>query len=358
MVFTAMASDDHDRVSFFTDPESGLRAIIAVHDTHLGPALGGTRILPYEDEAAALSDVLRLSRAMTYKAAAADLDLGGGKAVVLGDPAAVKSEALFRAYGRAVDAMGGRYVTCEDVNSDVTDMDVVAEVTDHVVGTSDGLGDPSPVTAFGVYHGIRACLGERHGDPAVTDVDVAVQGIGKVGWHLAERLVEAGANVTVADVDDERVAAFTEEYGVETVAPEEILTTSCDVFAPCALGGVITDATVDQLDCDVVAGSANNVLADREQARALAERDVLYAPDYVINAGGLITMAMEVMGEDEATAYRRTEQIGPRLSKLIQEARDTDRTVLAAADDYARSRIADSGTDPLSVPPAAVQRER
>lgn len=352
MVFADIGDAGHEQVSYFSDPETGLQAIIAVHDTTLGPGLGGTRILDYDTEDDALEDVLRLSRAMTYKAAAADLPLGGAKAVVLGDPDEIKSEALLEAYGRAVDCMAGRYVTSVDVNTTVEDMDVVKRATDRVVGTSDGLGAASPITAHGVFHGIRACAEHVYGEDSPGDLDVVIQGLGKVGRALAEELLDHGASVTVSDVDEAAVEAFAAEHDVETVAPDEVYGCSCDVFAPCAIGGVINDETVPELDCDVVAGGANNVLAERRHASALRERGILYAPDYVINAGGLITVAKEYLGGTREEAYEEAEAVGDRLTEMIERAETRDTTVLAAAEEYAEERIDASGAgEPVTPEP-------
>lgn len=339
MVFDSIADAGHEQVSYFSDPETGLRAIVAIHDTTLGPGLGGTRILDYETEDDALEDVLRLSHAMTYKAAAADLDLGGAKAVILGDPDRIKGDDLLEAYGRAVDCLAGRYITSVDVNSSVADMDVVQRVTDHVVGTSDGLGDPSPITAHGVLHGIRACTEYVSGTDSLSDVEVVVQGLGKVGRALAADLVARGASVTVSDVDETAVSAFAAEHDVETVAPDAVYDEPCDVFAPCAVGGVVDDETIPRLECDIVAGAANNVLAERRHAAALRSRGILYAPDYVINAGGLITVVQEHVGGSRETAFEEAEAIGDRLLAMFERADDADTTVLAAADEYAEERI-------------------
>ncbi|WP_254768905.1 Leu/Phe/Val dehydrogenase [Salinilacihabitans rarus] len=338
MVHDAMLESGHEQVTHFVDEETGLRAIVAIHDTTLGPALGGTRLLPYETEADALRDVMRLSRAMTYKAAAADLELGGGKAVIVDDPDE-KTEAKFRAYGRMVDRLGGHYITSVDVNTGVAEMDVVAEGTDHVVGTSDGLGDPSPVTARGIFSGIRASVETVYGTDDFDDRTVVVQGVGKVGQNLVGLLREAGATVKVSDVDEAAVESVVAEYGVESVAPEDVYDEPCDVFAPCAVGGVINDETIPRLDCDVVAGGANNVLAERRHAADLHERGILYAPDYVINAGGLITVAKEHEGGTMADAMAEAEAIGDRLLDLIGRAEDHETTVLDAAERYARERI-------------------
>lgn len=339
MVFDSESHRDHEQVSHFYDEETGLEAIIAINDTTLGPSLGGTRIYDYDTEADGLRDVLRLSRAMTYKAAAADLDLGGGKAVILGDPDEIKTEELIRSYGRAVDCLGGRYITSVDVNSSVEDMDIIAEETDHVVGTSDGLGDPSPITAHGVFHGITSCVEFTYGTDTVSDVDVAVQGIGKVGGRLAAMLAEHGASVTVTDIDADAVAEFADEHGVDTVPPDEIYDVSADVFAPCAFGGAINDGTIARLDCDIVAGAANNILESERHAAVLKSEDILYAPDYVLNAGGLITVYKEYVGGTKQEAFDQAEAIGDRLLTMFERAQERDQSVLAAANEYAEERI-------------------
>lgn len=340
MVISEMDDYGHEQVTYLSDQESGLEAIVAIHDTTLGPSLGGTRLRPYETEAEALRDVLRLSQAMTYKAAAADLDLGGGKAVIISEPSD-KTDEMMRAYGRGVDWLGGRYITSVDMNTGVDDMEVIAEETDHVVGREDGLGDPSPVTATGVFSGIKACCEARYGTADLEDRSVVIQGIGKVGRGLADHLHEAGAAVTVSDVDEEKVASFAGEYGFDTVGPEDVYDEPCDVFAPCAIGGVINDDTISRLSCDIVAGGANNVLEDESHAQELHERDILYAPDYVINGGGLISVATEAKGGTMADAIEQAEEIGDRLLQMIETAEAADITVLEAADRYAEERIAE-----------------
>ncbi|WP_323171388.1 Glu/Leu/Phe/Val dehydrogenase dimerization domain-containing protein [Natrialba sp. PRR66] len=350
MVFDSIAEPGHEQVSYFSDPETGLQAIVAIHDTSLGPSLGGTRILDYESEDAALTDVLRLSEAMTYKAAAADLALGGGKAVIVGDPAEVKTEDALEAYGRAVDCLGGRYITSVDINSGAEEMDIVARETDHVVGGSDGLGNPSEVTAHGVFSGIRSCAEHVYGTDSAGDLDVVVQGLGKVGHLLAEELLEHGASVTISDVNRDAIDEFTATHDVDVVAPDSVYEQPCDVFAPCAIGGVVNDETIDQLECDIIAGSANNVLAERRHADELAARDILYAPDYVINAGGLITVGKEHLGGTYDEAYAEAEAIGDRLGEMVDRAETDDCTVLDAADAYARERIDASETVTPALP--------
>ncbi len=338
MVHQAMRSYGHEQITHVEDEETGLEAIIAIHDTTLGPSLGGTRLLPYESHDDALRDVCRLSRAMTYKAAASDLDLGGGKAVIRAGPD-LKTPEMMAAYGRFVDRLGGHYITSVDVNTGVEDMDRIAAETPHVVGTSAGLGDPSPITARGVFAGMRACVEATYDSPDLTGLSVVVQGVGKVGTGLVELLVDHGASVTVSDVDEDAAATLARKHGLETVAPADVYGEPCDVFAPCAIGGVINDETVPQLECDIVAGGANNILEERRHAGALRERDILYAPDYVINAGGLITVAAEHTGKRRGEARREAVAIGDRIRMLIDRAEEADTTVLEAADAYARERI-------------------
>ncbi len=338
MVITEMGDYGHEQVTYISDPEVGLEAIVAIHDTTLGPSLGGTRLRPYPSEEAALTDVLRLSQAMTYKAAAAHLDLGGGKAVIIADPSD-KTDEMMRAYGRGVDWLGGRYITSVDMNTGVEDMEVIAEATDHVVGREDGLGDPSPVTATGVFSGIKACCEATYGTESLDGRSFVIQGIGKVGRDLATSLAEAGASVTVSDIDADKVATFADTHGLDTVGPDAVYDEPCDVFAPCAIGGVLNDDTIPRLACDIVAGGANNVLEDRSHATDLMERGILYAPDYVINGGGLITVATEAENGTMADAIEQAEAIGDRLAKMIKSAEEESITVLEAADRYAMARI-------------------
>lgn len=338
MVITEMDDYGHEQVTYISDQETGLEAIIAIHDTTLGPSLGGTRLRPYATEGDALWDVLRLSQAMTYKAAAAHLDLGGGKAVIIADPTDKTSE-MMRAYGQAVDWLGGRYITSVDMNTGVDDMEIIAEETEHVVGREDGLGDPSPVTATGVFSGIKACCEAVYGTDDLSDRSVVIQGVGKVGRDLAVHLSEAGASVSVSDIDEEKLAVFADEHGFDVVDANAVYEQPCDVFAPCAIGGVINDDTIGRLDCDIVAGGANNVLDDRSHATALKDRDILYAPDYVINGGGLITVATEAQGGTLEDATEQAEQIGDRLLTMIETAETEGITVLDAADRYAEERI-------------------
>lgn len=338
----AMDDRGHEHVGYYRDEATGLRCLVAVQDTRLGPAVGGTRMMTYASEADALEDALRLSEAMAYKTAAADLELGGGKAVIVGDPGS-KTDDLLHAYGRVVDGYGGRFVTGEDVNVDVDDVRTIGEVTDYVGGDEGGAG--TRVTARGVRHGIEASLAEIRDDgpDSLAGVRVAVQGVGKVGRWLVEELVEAGAEVTVADVDGEAVSAVEREHGVASVPPEEVYDVDCDVFAPCALGGVLDDGTIPRLRCDVVCGSANNQLAARRHADQLAERGVLYAPDYVVNAGGLVAGVVEMEGGDTAAALERVAGIRDRLERIFGTARAEGITPVAAADRYAERRMDEGG---------------
>jgi leucine dehydrogenase len=339
--------DGHEQVVFFNDPSSGLRAIIAIHSTTLGPALGGTRFYPYASESDALYDVLRLSRGMTYKAAAAGLDLGGGKAVIIGDPTRDKSEELLRAYGRFVESLGGRYVTAEDVGTSTADMNIVRRETRFAAGVSPSLGgsgDPSPVTARGVYLGMLACAEDAWHEHSLRGRTVAVQGVGKVGYALVKYLVEeGGAHVIVSDLDVDSVARTVRDFGAETAAPDRIHALECDIFAPCAMGAIINDDTIPQLRCRVIAGSANNQLALPQHGKALADLGILYAPDFVINAGGLINVADELQGYKPERAKESVEGVYRTLREVFSIAREHHITTAEAADHFAESRISRIG---------------
>jgi leucine dehydrogenase len=337
---------EYEEVVFFHDPPTGLRAIVAIHSTTLGPALGGTRFYPFESEDEALTDVLRLSRGMTYKAAAAGLDLGGGKAVIIGDPKRIKTEELLRAYGRFIETLGGRYITAEDIGTSRDDMDMVHRETRYVTGISPelgGSGDPSPVTAYGVLLGMRACAEEAWGEHSLQGRRIAVQGVGKVGHHLVKHLMEEGARVVVSDVDVDNLGRAVRDFGVETAEPEKIHAVDCDVFAPCAMGGVIRDDTIPELKCRVVAGSANNQLERPEHGEALAELGIVYAPDYVINAGGLINVADELQGYNPERAKARVQSVYRTLREIFEISRDRHVSTSAAADAFAGERIGKIG---------------
>jgi glutamate dehydrogenase/leucine dehydrogenase len=339
-----LTAGEYETVSYAHDAATGLRSIIAIYSTALGPALGGTRFYPFASEEAALRDVLRLAKAMAYKAAAAGLDLGGGKAVVIGDPRTHKTPELLRAYGRAVDRLGGAYVTTADVGTTSADMDVIAEATRFVTGTSSRSGDPSRVTSYGVWHGMKAVAEELWGDPSLGGKHVAVQGVGKVGSGVVRHLASEGAQLTIADVDAAAVSALAAETGAEVVAAEEILGVPCDILAPCALGAVVNDATLPALKTRAIAGAANNQLERPEHGDALAETGILYAPDYVINAGGLINVEDELHGYDEERALAKAAAIGERLRAVFSRAKSEGISTAAAADRIAADRIRAAAT--------------
>jgi valine dehydrogenase (NAD+) len=340
--------DGHEQVVYGADPDSGLRCIIAVHSTALGPALGGTRFYPYASEDDALVDVLRLAKAMTYKAACAGLDLGGGKAVIIGDPATDKTEALLRAYGRMVASLGGRYVTACDVGTYPADLAVVRRETRWAAGSDvveGGSGDSSVPTAYGTYIGIKACAEHVWGGSDLSDRHVAVQGVGKVGRRLAVHLHDDGVRLSVADVDDEATAWCAEHLSAEVVANDKIHAVDADVFSPNALGGGINDATLPELQCRVVAGAANNQLLETRHAGSLADAGILYAPDYVLNAGGLIQVADELHrdGYSPERVRARAERIGPRLLQVFALAEQRGITTAAAAELVAEQRLGSVG---------------
>jgi len=341
--FQQMTELGHERLVFCSSPDVGLRAVIAIHSTVLGPGLGGTRMWPYASVDEAVVDVLRLSRGMTYKAAAAGINLGGGKAVILGDPKRDKSEALMRAFGRFVDSLGGSYITAEDVGTDTRDMDQVAVETRWVTGVSPehgGAGDPSPVTAFGVLQGIRASAERLWGSPTLAGRSVAIQGLGSVGGYLAGYLREEGAKVFGCDIDAEATAQAA-ETGVEIVPPEQIYEVACDVFAPCALGAILNDRTIPLLKAKAVAGGANNQLAEPERhGHEIAARGILYAPDFVINAGGLIHVYNEFIGYNAERAKRMARGIFDNVLRAYAIAERDGIPPSEAGDRMAEERLA------------------
>jgi len=344
---------EFEQVVFCQHRPSGLRAVIAIHSTVLGPALGGTRFWPYATEAEAVTDVCRLARGMTYKHAAAGLDQGGGKAVIWGDPRTHRSEALIRAYGRFVHGLSGRYLTAEDVGTTQADMDLIRRETPFVTGVSPSLGgsgDPSPATAWGVLWAIRAAASVRWGAEELAGRHVVVSGVGKVGSALVGHLLDEGARVTVADVRDDAVRAVLDAHadaaaadGLDVVGAADAHAVEADVFAPCALGAVLDERTIPQLRCEVVAGSANNQLATPEDDDRLAERDILYVPDYVANAGGVINIAEEPAGYDQARAWHRVAGIHETVLAVLERARQEGITPGRAADRHAEARIAAVG---------------
>ncbi len=341
-VFEAIGTETHEEVLFGVDHESGLRTIIAIHSTALGPALGGTRFFPYPDEDAALRDVLRLSKGMTLKSAAAGLDLGGGKAVIIGDPATLRSERLIRAYGRVIDSLGGRYITAEDVGTTVDDMVLIARETPWVSGlpyAQGGSGDPSPETARGVMAALRAVGDRVWGSTDLAGRRVAVQGVGKVGMDLVRRLTEAGAETIITDANPDAMAFAAETYGSEPVGLDEIYDVECDVFSPCALGATLNADTIPRLRCSAIAGSANNQLATDTDIERIVARGILYAPDFVVNAGGVINIAVETDGYSIERAEAMVDRIYDNLSEVFDTAERDGVNPDVAATRFALRRI-------------------
>ncbi len=342
-VFDAPSFAGHEEVLFAHDAASGLKAIIAIHDTRLGPAIGGCRMWPYDNPAAALTDVLRLSRAMSYKQAIAEIPHGGGKSVIIGNPRSDKTPALMRAFGRMVERAGGRYLVAEDVGTTVEDMSLVREETAHVLGTPEatgGSGDPSPVTAYGVFMGLRAAVKYQLARDSLEGVIIAVQGLGHVGQALCDLLHEAGATLVVADIDADRVLDAARRCAATATAPDAIYSADADVFAPCALGGTLNGSTIPRLKAKVIAGAANNQLATDEDADALAARGILYAPDYVINAGGIINVSCERQGYDRDRAMGETAKIYDTAMAIFNRAAEEKRSTAAVADAMAEERLA------------------
>ncbi|HOB30635.1 MAG TPA: Glu/Leu/Phe/Val dehydrogenase dimerization domain-containing protein [Bacillota bacterium] len=339
-VFGPMETNDYEQVVFCHDKVSGLKSIIAIHNSTLGPTLGGVRMWPYKSEEEALTDALRLSRGMTYKSAVMGLNVGGGKAVIIGDPARDKSEELLRAFGKFIDTLGGRYITAEDVGTTTEDMEIIRSATEHVVGLPWISGNPSPVTAFGVLRAMQACVLEVFGDESLAGRTVAIQGAGNVGYFLAEQLLDEGAKVYITDIVPEKVQRVV-ELGAEAISPDEVYDVECDVFAPCALGGVINDDTVGRLKAKIVCGSANNQLLEERHAAALAERNILYAPDFVANGGGVINVASELApdGYDRDRALAKVSTIFDIMLSILQVSKEEGIGTNEAANRLAEDRI-------------------
>ncbi len=339
-IFTHREFDAHEQVVFCHDPGSGLKAIIAIHNTRRGPSLGGCRMWPYASEDEALTDVLRLSRGMTFKSALADLPFGGGKSVIIGNSRRDKSEALFRALAGFVDSLGGRYIIAEDVGVTVADAEIMEKHTAYVAGTkAGGSGDPSPATAYGVYMGIKAAAAHRLKRESLQGIRVAVQGLGQVGSHLCRYLHGEGAKLSVTDIDQRSIERAQAEFGAEAVAPEAIYDTPAEIFAPCALGAVINDETLTRLKASIVAGSANNQLAEARHGAALAQRNILYAPDYVINAGGVINISHEGANYRKDEAVKHVARIRDTLSEIFRRADSEGIPTSQAADALALDRL-------------------
>jgi len=339
-VLSKMVTHDHEQVVFCQDNATGLKAIIAIHDTTLGPSLGGTRMWPYANEMEALEDVLRLSRGMTYKAAITGLNLGGGKAVIIGDSYTQKSEALFRRFGKFVNSLGGKYITAEDVGINPQDMMQVNMETNHVSGLPGMSGDPSPVTAYGVYMGIKACAYEKWGSDSLEGKKILVQGVGHVGEYLVELLTKEKSIIYINDINEDRLARVAKKYGVEVVLGEDIYDLEMDIYAPCALGATVNTETLSRLKCSIIAGAANNQLADeRIHGVAVMEKGIIYAPDFVINAGGLINVNSEIVGYSAEHSTKMTEEIYNTTLKILEKSKLENIPTYMAANLLAEQRI-------------------
>ena len=344
-LFETIHTTEHEQVVFCHNKDAGLKGIIAIHNTTLGPALGGLRMWPYATEQEALDDVLRLSRGMTYKAAVAGLNLGGGKSVLIGDPRTDKSEALFRSFGRFIDSLNGRYITAEDVGIDVNDMEYVFQETDNCVGVHQvhgGSGDPSPFTAFGTLQGIRASLQHKFGNEEVGDYSYTVQGVGHVGFELVKLLRNEGAKVFVTDINEEAVKQCV-ELGCEAVGLDDIYEVDADVFCPTALGAVVNEQTIPRFKFKIVCGAANNQLATNESGDELEARGIIYAPDYAVNAGGLMNVSIEFEGYNRERAKRMMRTIYYNVSKIFQIAERDNIPTWKAADRMAEERVTTIG---------------
>lgn len=342
--FDLIESYGHEQVVFCSSKELGLKAIIGIHNTTLGPALGGTRMWNYSSDEEALIDVLRLSRGMTYKAAVAGLNLGGGKAVIIGDSRTQKTEALFRAFGRFVEGLSGRYITAEDVGTSIKDMEYIIMETRHVTGIPievGGSGDPSPVTAYGTYVGIKACINEVFGSDSLKDKKIIIQGAGgNVGKHLCKYLYKDGAKLFINDLYQEKLKPIVEECNAKIISDEEVFSMEADVLSPAALGGIINDETIPKLKVKIVAGAANNQLGDEEKhGKMLKDKGILYAPDYVINAGGLINVYNELEGYNRERALKQASGIYDILKKIIEISKKENIPTEAASRKIAEERI-------------------
>lgn len=342
-IFDYMQRYDYEQLVFCQDESSGLKAIIAIHDTTLGPALGGTRMWTYHSEEDAIIDALRLARGMTYKNAAAGLNIGGGKAVIIGDPRKEKSEALFRTFGRYIQGLNGRYITAEDVGTTVADMDLIHLETNYVTGVSPAFGssgNPSPVTAYGVYRGMKAAAKRAFGSDDLSGKIVAVQGVGNVAYNLCKHLHEEGAQLIVTDINEENMNRAVQDFAAKAVGVNEIFSVDCDIFAPCALGAVINDDTIPLLKAKVIAGAANNQLKEDRHGDMIHEKGLIYAPDYVINAGGVMNVADELQGYNRERALKKVETIYDNIMRVFEISERDGIPSYKAADRMAEERIA------------------
>ncbi len=339
-IFSLLKEHDHEQLLFCHEPSIGYRGLIAIHNTTLGPALGGTRYWKYETESAAVIDALRLSKGMTYKAAVAGLSLGGGKSVILADGQVGDREAIFRAHGRFVETLKGRYITAEDVGTSPADMDYIHLETTHVVGLQGRSGDPSPVTGYGVYRGMKASAKWKFGSDDLSGRTVAVQGAGSVGYYLCKNLAQEGAKLVITDINKQKVDRICDEFGARAVKPDEIYAQEADIYAPCALGAVINDTTIPRFRCKVIAGGANNVLAEPRHGDELEKRGILYAPDYVINAGGLINVNSELENWSAERALKKAGEIYDTMLRVYELAKEERLPTYVAADRLAEKRVA------------------
>lgn len=342
-VIEQMSLNNHEQILFCNDNATGLKAIIAIHNTVLGPSLGGTRMWNYNNEMEALHDVLRLSRGMTYKSSVAGLNLGGGKAVIIGDSKKIKSEALLRRFGKFVESLGGKYITAEDVAMTSRDMEIINMETDYVSGLPEnmgGSGDPSPVTAYGVYVSMKASAKETWGNDSLSGKKVLVQGIGHVGESLVDHLTKEGAKVYINDISEERLKLAADKYKAEVVAADKMFDLDIDIYAPCALGATLNDDTLSKLKCKVICGAANNQLADEKlHGEAVGKKGILYAPDYVVNAGGIINVYYELEGYNRERAMSHAEKIYETTSSIFQIAKKEGIPTYMAANRLAEQRI-------------------
>ena len=343
-VIAAMSQYNHEQLLFCNDNATGLKAIIAVHNTVLGPALGGTRMWMYNNELEALNDVLRLSRGMTYKNSISGLNLGGGKAVIIGDSRTMKSEALFRRFGKFVNSLAGKYITAEDVGISPKDMTWVNMETNHVAGLPGKSGDPSPVTAFGTYMGMKACAKKQFGSDSLTGKKVAVQGVGHVGEYLVKHLVEENAEVFITDIHEPTLKRISKEYGVKVVGLDEIYDIDMDIYAPCALGATVNDETLQRLKCSIIAGAANNQLAEEvTHGASVLQKGIIYAPDFALNAGGVINCYAEVAGESAEWAMQKAEGIYDTILNITERSAAENVPSYAIANKMAEERIQQIG---------------
>ncbi|MFD0963815.1 Glu/Leu/Phe/Val family dehydrogenase [Pseudofulvibacter geojedonensis] len=342
-VFGQLSFDNHEQIVFCNDKDTGLKAIIGIHNTVLGPALGGTRMWQYNNEWEALNDVLRLSRGMTFKSAVAGLNLGGGKAVIIGNAKTQKTPELMKKFGEFVHSLSGKYITAEDVGMETSDMDLVRDVTPYVTGISEsrgGAGNPSPITAYGVFMGMKAAAKQKYGSDVLEDKRVIVQGIGHVGESLVEHLTNEGAKVVIADINQERLEAVSKKYGATIFTGDNLYGLDADIYAPCALGATVNDATINQLKVDIIAGAANNQLANEVvHGNMLQEKGILYAPDFVVNAGGIINVYAELEGYGKTEIMRKTENIYNTTLEIFNLADSKGITTHAASLEVAKARI-------------------